>query len=233
MIESAGIPTVVLGLVRPHMVAARPPRGLFVPFPLGRPLGEPGDAAFQTRVLRHALGLLERKDGPVILEDYPEDAPSQRPRAGWAPPFALPAPDVASGEALRTEMALVMPWWQRAQARFGRTTVGVSGLPLQDWPNFFAAFLAGGMPASPVDGLSPALALRFACDDLKALYSEAAQADGVMPGVHQVDTWFWGSTLAGRLLIALRAAGMQSGDNGVKTVSTRFFVPASFLPPVA
>ncbi len=233
MIESLGVPTVVLGLVRPHMETTRPPRGLFVPFPLGRPLGEPEDAAFQTRVLRHALGLLERNDGPVILEDFGEDAPSQTALAGWAPPFVLPMPGEVSAASLRTEMELVIPWWMRAQARFGRTTVGASGIAPQAWPAFFAAFLAGEVPASPVAGLTPALALRFACDDVKALYSEAAQAEGPMPGIRQVDGWFWTATLAGRLLIALRTAGMASSDNAVRTVAGRFFVPAPFLPPAA
>lgn len=233
MIESLGVATVVLGLVRPHMEATRPPRGLFVPFPLGRPLGEPGDAAFQTRVLRHALGLFERTDGPVILEDFGEDAPSQTAVAGWAPPFVLPVPvpGQVSAASLRAEMALVMPWWMRAQARFGRTTVGVSGIAPAAWPDLFAAFLAGEVPASPVPGLTPALALRFACDDLKALYSEAAQSDGPMPGIWQVEGWFWTATLAGRLLVALRTAGMASSDNAVRTVAGRFFVPAPFLPP--
>ena len=47
MIEARGIATVVIGLVRPHLETIRPPRALFVPFELGRPLGAPEDAAFQ------------------------------------------------------------------------------------------------------------------------------------------------------------------------------------------
>lgn len=58
MLESLGLTTTVIGLVRPHMEKSANPRGLFVPFPLGRPLGKPGDAAFQRRVLLAALGLL-------------------------------------------------------------------------------------------------------------------------------------------------------------------------------
>lgn len=46
MLESLGLTTTVIGLVRPHIEKSANPRGLFVPFPLGRPLGEPGDAAF-------------------------------------------------------------------------------------------------------------------------------------------------------------------------------------------
>ena len=51
-----------------------PPRALWVPFMLGRPLGVPNDAAFQSKVALSALQLLERDSGPV-LEDFPDDAP--------------------------------------------------------------------------------------------------------------------------------------------------------------
>ena len=53
----------------------RPPRALWTTSQLGRPLGEPGDAMFQRRVLLAALGLLVRSDGPVILEDFNEKTP--------------------------------------------------------------------------------------------------------------------------------------------------------------
>ncbi len=85
MIEARGIATVVIGLVRPHLESTKSPRGLWVPFPLGRPLGEPEDPAFQRRVLMAALALLERRDGPVLLVDFPEDAPSMTDTAGWTP----------------------------------------------------------------------------------------------------------------------------------------------------
>ena len=76
MLETHGTPTVAIGLVRPRIDRARPPRGLWTPFQLGRLLDEPGDSEFQRRVLLRALGLLERGDGPVILEDFPDDPPS-------------------------------------------------------------------------------------------------------------------------------------------------------------
>lgn len=230
MIESQGIATVALGLVRPHLEKTRPPRALFVPFPLGRPLGEPGDAAFQSRVLRQALALLDRQDGPVILEDFADDAPSQNPTADWSPPFRLPVPGNPTRQALADELRHVIPWWHKAIDRFGRTTVGISGQPPEAWPGYADAFLTGSLPPSPVEGLTPALALRFLCDDLKALYGEAAQADGPLPGIRQVDAWFWSYTVAGRILVALRTAGMLSEENALRTVASRFFVPTPYLP---
>ena len=71
MLEERGLPTTVLALVLPQVEKTRPPRALMVPFMLGRPLGEPNDVPFQRRVLLQALRLLERTDGPVLLEHFP------------------------------------------------------------------------------------------------------------------------------------------------------------------
>ena len=238
MIESRGVATVTIGLVRPHMEKTKPPRGLWVPFALGRPFGEPEDAGFQRRVLMQALGLLELKTGPVVLEDFPEDAPSMRDRPGWAPQVVLPEPASATLEdgdvagwvaALRAEMAKVMPHWEAAQHRFGRTTVGLSRLPPQDWVPFAARFLAGEIPESPVAGLSPALVVRYIADDLKAFYAEAVQAIGQQPSGAQVNRWFWDTTLAADFLRALRTAALASTHNGFNTAGSRFIVPAPYV----
>ena len=52
-----------------------------------------------------------------------------------------------------------------------------------------------------------------------------------MPGFGQVETWFWGETLAGQFIRALRTAGMASEDNALRTVTGRFLVPAPYLLP--
>ena len=62
VLEEAGLATVALGIVRGQLESTAPPRGLFVDFPLGRPLGKPGDAEFQHRVLAHAFSMLERTE---------------------------------------------------------------------------------------------------------------------------------------------------------------------------
>ena len=85
------------------------------------------------------------------------------------------------------------------------------------------------MPLVPLHA-SAALALRFLADDLKALYGEAAQAEGDTPSARQIDGWFWRQTVAGQLLIALRAHALTSSDNAYKTVGGRFLVPAPYLP---
>jgi hypothetical protein len=234
MLEERGLATTVIASVLPQVEKTRPPRAVFVPFMLGRPLGEPNDPAFQRRVLMQALGLLERPDGPVILEQFPDDNPSWFDRPDWKPAVDLPVPGTyqdasAWDAAFRGELQSVLQVWERFKSRFGRTTVGLAGQPPEAWAAFATSFLDGGLPSVPSHD-TPALALRFLADDLKALYGEAVQADGPPPSARQIDQWFWRQTVAGQLLIALRNMSTESQNNALKTVGGRFFVPAPYLP---
>jgi hypothetical protein len=234
MLEERGFSTVAIASVRAQAEKTRPPRALWTTSQLGRPLGEPGDAIFQRRVLWTALGLLERTDGPVILEDFIEDPPGWQDTPAWRAPTLEQIPDLletpeAWAAAFGAELSALLPLWRIAQTRYGRTTVGLSFQAPQGWPRFATRFLTGELPVVP-ELATPALALRMLCDDIKALYGEAAQADGPAPSAHQIDEWFWRQTVAGRLLIALRSTAMASENNALKTVGGRFFVPAYWLP---
>ena len=131
MLEERGFSTVAIASVRAQAQKTRPPRALWTTSQLGRPLGEPGDAPFQRRVLLAALALLERTDGPVILEDFNEDPPGWQDTPDWrAPPLVetsdpLETPDAWSA-AFDAELSALLPLWRIAQTRFGRTTVGLS-----------------------------------------------------------------------------------------------------------
>ena len=65
-IEYADITTISISLLREITKKIRPPRALFVPFPLGYPLGEPNNSELQTRIMRAAFALLSRNDCPVL-----------------------------------------------------------------------------------------------------------------------------------------------------------------------
>ncbi len=68
-LEDRGIATTSITLLEDVTRAIRPPRALAVPYPLGYPLGEPGNVPLQSDILRSALRLLARDDVPV-LERY-------------------------------------------------------------------------------------------------------------------------------------------------------------------
>jgi hypothetical protein len=235
-IEAEGIPTVAISLVRPQTERTRPPRALWVPFELGRPFGAPGDAAFQRRVVLAALRLLDSSNGPVLLEDFPDDDPRARPDPAWRAPLArfdraVTAQDALAG-ALEIEAPKLAPLYQAARAqRGGRTTVGLSGMTIDAAVRYVADFLRGKPMTSPSADMSPVLALRFAADDLKAFYTEAASAGDAKPSSRQIGDWFWNDSAAGAALQALRRAHLDSPDDRLKLIATLFLVPGARVPP--
>lgn len=212
----------------------RPPRFIWVPFELGRPFGAPRDSAFQMKVLRSVLALFERQDGPVILDDFPEDAPAatDEDSTGWVCPINLPKPAAAEEPAMLeevlSEIGQLAPWYAFACEGRGRTTFGVSGLEIDAVARFLHAFFDGA-PENPVAGVTLGEALRLACEDIRSWYLEAATArpgaaSGTATSVALAD-WFWGETAAGRMMLALQPACAANADAGVRHVALSQFVP--------
>ena len=234
-IEEAGIATVALSLIRPQTENTRPPRALWVPFELGRPFGPPSDPVFQKRVLLAALRLLEREDGPVLIEDFPDDDPRAAPDPAWRAPFIPPT--VANGDIasvtsrLEAEILLLSGAHQRWVAQTGRTTVGVSGMPIGDCVRYIADWLRGKAPESPREGFSAPLILRFAVDDVKAYCLEAAAAGTAKPSSRQLGDWLWNETATGAGIRALRAAHFDSEDSRLKLIASNFIIPSARLLP--
>ena len=229
-IEEEGIATVAISLIRPQTENTRPPRALWVPFELGRPFGPPNDAAFQKRVILAGLRMLEAGGGPVLLEDFPEDDPRERPDPGWQPPVA-PGPvadgsSAALADMFEAELARLAAAYDQSVKRRGRTTVGLLGLPIAEAGAYVAAWIRGETPASPVADMSAPLALRFAIDDVKAYYLEAALADPGKPSSRQLGDWLWNTTAAGKTIFALRRANLDAADDRLKLIASNFMVPA-------
>jgi hypothetical protein len=232
-LEAEGVPAVAISLIRMHTEKVRPPRALWVPFELGRPLGAPSDRPFQTRVIAAALGLLEIASGPVVLADFAEDDPTAVDVPDWQPPFDL-APGrldlddgVALDHALQMEVLAIAPFQARFVASNGRTTIGLSGLTIDECAAGLAASLGGAPPAPHDPAVSPVQALRWAIDDLKAYYLEAMSADGAMPSSRQMQTWFWDHTLAARVIIALRRQLLASEDKRSQAIGRMNLVPGA------
>ena len=233
--ERAGVPTVVTSLVREHSERIRPPRTLWTSFELGRPLGPPGDAAFQRRVLLAALGLLDEVAGPV-LADFPEDAPSTGANGAagedaWACPVRFPKPEASDpadlGAQVAQEVRSLAPWYERSrERRGGRTTVGLSGLAPEAIVELLAGYSERGEETSPRDGIAFPRILKHALDDLLAWYREAATAQpGATPSGRAFGAWFWGETQASRLFLAVRERGAASEDPAIRLVAKLLLVP--------
>ena len=67
-IERLGIPTTSVSLLREITEVTKPPRALFVPYPLGFPLGEPNNPKLQRRIIDAALALLNRNNTPLMVD---------------------------------------------------------------------------------------------------------------------------------------------------------------------
>lgn len=214
-LERQGIPTAGISLVREHTEIVRPPRALWVTFDLGRPLGIPDDPPFQRRVVKAALDLLARTNGPV-LADYPEHAPEITDFSGWACPIGL-AP--SQTDSLGAEIDRLATWYDRALAAQGRTTVGVSGL---DMPT------AGALVNRALEAdLPDAQALKEAVDDLRAYYLEAASAFPDPGSTATRKRWFWEETKLARALLALQPKLAASADPQHKILANLTLIPAT------
>ena len=233
-IEEGGVATTQISLIRPHTEAIKPPRALWVPFDLGRPLGVANNAEFQTRVLLSALKLLEEPSGPV-LRDFPGDAPDNRSsEVIWACPVNLARKkiDLSDAGALRAEFKKetveLRSWYDLALKKNRRTTVGVSGLEVSQIVEFIGAFI-DSVPANPRDDISLAYLLNFAVDDLKAYYYEAAAAQpgSVEPKAEDLDNWFWGQTFASKVLLAVKDRCLQKEDKTMQLLGKILLVPMS------
>ncbi|MEQ1772637.1 MAG: hypothetical protein ABL891_02535 [Burkholderiales bacterium] len=222
--------------MREHTEALAPPRALWVPFILGRPFGAPNDAAFQTKVLRAALELLEHDMGPVIA-DFPQDAPQGQGALTPAPqdlvcPVSFPRMKSTGtlSDNLFDEVSQLGAWHEVAIKLHGRTTLGVTGLPAMALANYLAAWLSDTPPARYRNDVTDGDALKQACDELRAFYCEAKSAQ---PGAHtsaSIQRWFWLETAAGQAIARIKSIAANSAEPSVKAVAAMSLIPRAVEP---
>jgi hypothetical protein len=234
-IEEQGVPTTSISLIRPHTEIIKPPRALWVPFELGRPMGPPNNAAFQKRVLMALLELLEAPSGPLLV-DFPDDEPvsSDEPTVLACPVIYTQAADENRitdqlEAAFRREMTALRPWYDMSLARRKRTTVGISGIGLEELGDFIYAVAKGRDPENPRKDLPMPLTIKFAAEDLKAYYNEAVTSQ---PGQEKASSqtlqdWFWDETKAGEVLLELKKVCEASQDKVLNMIGAHFIVPGA------
>lgn len=71
VVEEAGITTVCISTGRDLTALVKPPRSLFVNFPMGNAFGAPFDQQMQTSILRASLNLAVTATEPGVLIDLP------------------------------------------------------------------------------------------------------------------------------------------------------------------
>ena len=140
---------------------------------------------------------------------------------------------VANGDAeslasrLEAEILLLQGAHRRWMEQHGRSTVGLTGLAINDCARYVADWLRGKAPPSPRDGFSAPLILRFAVDDLKAFCLEAAAAGTAEPSSRQLTDWLWNETATGAAIHALREMLQAHEDDRLRLIVSNFIVPAA------
>lgn len=223
-IEQHGISTVVIGLVRLHLEKMLPPRSLWVPFELGRPVGAPADATQQQDVLLQALHMVESAEAGRI-ENYTDEDSRVAPDPNWKPPLT----GRAHTPSVKRECEELKDAYDNFVATSGRTSVGVAGIPIEQCATLLDHVIEHGAVAnSPRKEMSNVLMLRLAIDDLKAYYTEAAlQGNSAhsKPGSRQLCDWFWLNTSAGQQIRQLRERLLSSDDRKLEGLARRFIIP--------
>jgi len=235
-LEAAGIATTQISLIREHTEVIRPPRALWVSFPLGRPLGNPNDAVFQRDVLRHALSLLDREEGP-ILEEYPKDAKEdeteQQPMAcpvNFAKPVLEQSSMAELCQKFREELKRMQTWHTLACEKNKRSTAGVSTLSFDEIGELFCNFVDGEVKEQQLNGRKLADMLRMAAGDLRTSYLEGIAAQpGQTTSAATLNDWFWGETHAALIINEVRKKCLKSGERDMLLAGKLLLIPRNQL----
>ena len=225
VLEAEGLATVSLGIVEGQLRSTAPPRGLFVDFPLGRPLGKPVDAAFQRRVIDHAFSLLGATE-PTI-ETFAEPVVDE----GTVMACSLPPIDDPDAHPAVAEARGLRAAYDRTVARTGGRVGAHRMVAPDDIPAAVEAFVrvADGTPWKEA-GI-PGIPARVT-QDIRGYYEAAAMALNAdaglgdqAPGAFEATRWFLTETEAGR---AIRAAREQMKADGVKEPIWRYLVTEQY-----
>lgn len=200
----------------------RPPRALWVPFALGRPLGSASDPVFQTNVIRAAFAMLETATEPTI-EDYPIEAPEEAGPGQWSCPLSLDLGDNESMTGrLLDETARLAPWSLETRRQRGRSQFGATGANIdqvEEVARALASIAESGdietAPTAEIDWtFEMPLLIRHLADDLRTFYHEAiaAQPGPGAPNHDALNEWIFGGTALGETLLAIAEHLTDAGD---------------------
>ena len=231
--------TTSISLIREQSEAVNPPRALWVPFALGRPLGSAEDPEFQKNVMRSAFDLLETATEPTIA-DYPHEAPNEAGPGTWACPLNLPVADDPSHTGrLLAEVARLQPWADETRTARGRTLFGATGAKpdqVTEVARALSSIADTGnieLPDSDVEwAIAMPLLVRHLADDLRTFYHEAisAQPGDAAPNHDALNQWIFADTVLGDVLQTV-ARHLDASDNGEDKLVRRFLIPEGHYQP--
>ena len=220
--EEAGLTAAAIALLMLPVEHVKPPRALVVPFPYGYALGKPNDHAYQHKVLKAVLGLLEHNDTPVVAEFSEKlDRPVQILQASTVQASMTP-PDPSQAANDVTALRAFYERWVADDG--GRTAVGLSGVPQRSFRGairFLEAYARGeeaDHPQRPAEMPQPQF-IRYVVEDLKAFSYEARMAQRPGDDEEALHTWFWGKTELGMLVKGVADQVASTGDDRLRLIA--------------
>ena len=217
--------------MREHSEKINPPRALWVPFPLGRPMGAADSPDLQRRLFEAGLDLLARSDVPVLenFSDQRQKAITEK-TVSWSCPVNLPPRTGGMKNpigALAKEISLLSPCRVPNNAKKERTVFRVSGLGIYEIATFTYGFIADQSITCTAKDKSLAQKLKFAADDLKVWYYEAASLQrGTIN--EEISEWFWCETVAGETLLQLASLMAISNEKQLTMIETKGIVSGDY-----
>lgn len=148
---------------------------------------------------------------------------------GMVCPIPLPKPSSNAEfnlvDSVLSEAEQLAPWQSLFRNTHNRSSVGVCELPMPDAIRFLGLLL-NNTNTGTVSNPDVAKKLRFASEDLRNFYLEAAiMRPGGPASKNQLADWFWGDTSAGALLLALHTACKTSDNIDLRQVAADQLVP--------
>lgn len=203
--------------MRENTASLEPPRALWVSFPLGRPLGIPGDAAFQIQVMISALDLFNRPNGPV-LEDYVAELahPDVEAEIAACPiSFRKTSPKKSDWTArIEEELNTLKPWHDIS--RSNRKGYSLSGLNESNQKELTGKL--GGMLENKVIPPNELVWLKRAIEELKFFYMEAMTAQPGNLSHEALDSIFWQDSVLGAALIQCHQILVKQGQKEIARI---------------
>ncbi len=179
---------------------------MFCDFPLGRPLGKPNDAAFQTQVLEHGLRLLGSTS--QVVEDFPQSIQDDATEILMCPlpprhdPDAHPAVDEARG---------LRPAYDRAVGKLGNRIGASRVLDADAVPTALEAFIRVSEGVPWKEAGIPGIPARVA-QDIRGYYEMAAlEIADHTPAAWAGYRWYRDNTQAGAVIRSAQSAMKQAG----------------------
>jgi len=237
-IERAGVATASISLIREQTEATKPPRALWVPFALGRPLGSAANPDFQKQVMRASLSMLATATEPTI-DDFPIEAPTEAETEQWACPVSFELPnDLSISARLVAEVRRLAPWSAETRKERGRTLFGATGATPDQVEAVARALGAiaeqGNISEPPAENIDwtfgMPLLVRHLADDLRTFYHEAvaAQPGPGAPNHQALNDWIFGGTALGDALQAI-AGHLTKEDTPIALLTRGLLIPEGYF----